>query len=86
MRFELSFFLALFSYWATCSASAAVCDLALINGRVWTENPRQAEAQAIAISGNRIIEVGSTLAISKLIGPDTKVIELGGKRVSTCTA
>jgi predicted amidohydrolase YtcJ len=56
-------------------------DIVLIDGKVWTENPKQPEAQAVAILGNRIVRVGSTAEIRKLAGPATKVIRLGGKRV-----
>jgi len=55
--------------------------LILLNGRIWTENPRQQESEAIAIDGNRIISVGSSAAISKLAGPECRVIDLGGRRV-----
>ncbi len=56
-------------------------DTVLVNGKVWTENPRQPEAEAVAILGNLIVSVGSSADIRKLTGPATKVIELGGKRV-----
>ncbi len=49
--------------------------------RVWTENPQQPEAEAVAILGNRIAAVGTSADILKLAGPATKVIDLGGKRV-----
>lgn len=55
--------------------------LILLNGKVWTENPRQPEAQAVAIEGSRILAVGSSDAIRKLAGPDCKIIDLGGRRV-----
>ena len=53
----------------------------LLNGKIWTENPRQPEAQAVAIEGNRIMAVGSSDVIRKLAGPDCKIIDLGGRRV-----
>lgn len=55
--------------------------LILLNGRIWTENPQQPEAEAIAIDGNGILAVGSSATIRKLAGPDCKVIDLGGRRV-----
>jgi predicted amidohydrolase YtcJ len=55
--------------------------LILLNGRIWTENPQQPEAEAIAIDGNLIMSVGTSAAIRKLAGPDCKVIDLGGRRV-----
>jgi hypothetical protein len=56
-------------------------DLILVHGTIWTENPRQPEAEAVAIQGNRIVEVGESEAILKLAGPKTKVIDLKGRRV-----
>src|ERR1700730_18417823 len=56
-------------------------DLILVHGKIWTENPRQPEAEAVAIQGNRIVEVGDSEAILKLAGPKTRVIDLKGRRV-----
>src|ERR1700731_658697 len=56
-------------------------DLILVHGKIWTENPRQPEAEAVAIQGNRIVEVGESEAILKLASPKTKVIDLKGRRV-----
>ncbi len=56
-------------------------DMVLVHGKVWTENPQQPEAEAVAVLGNHIAAVGSSADILKLVGPATKVIDLGGKRV-----
>src|SRR5271163_3219136 len=56
-------------------------DMVLVHGKVWTENPQQPEAEAVAILGNHIASVGTSADILKLAGPATKVIDLGGKRV-----
>ncbi len=56
-------------------------DLALINTTVRTMNPRQPMAQAVAIRKNKIVKIGSNAAVFKLIGKDTKVINLNGKTV-----
>lgn len=55
--------------------------LLLINGKIWTVNPRQKEAEAVAVSGNRILAVGSTSEILHLKQPGTHVIDLRGRRV-----
>ncbi len=60
---------------------ACPASLILMNGRIWTENPRQPEAQAIAIEGDHIVSVGSAAQIGKLATPDCKVIDLAGRRV-----
>src|SRR5579883_3385398 len=62
-------------------AQGRAATLVLLNGKIWTENPRQPQAQAIAIDGNQILALGSTADMRKLAGPDCKVIDLGGRRV-----
>ena len=42
-------------------------------------NPRQPASQAVAIKKNRILKVGTTQEIKKLIGKNTEVINLDGK-------
>ena len=54
-------------------------DLVLTNGRVWTGNKAQPWAEAVASRGERIIQVGSNEDARKLIGPQTRVIDLQGK-------
>jgi hypothetical protein len=56
-------------------------DLILLNGKVWTVNPKQPEAEAVACIGNRIVAVGTTVEIKAWAGERTRVIELAGKRV-----
>jgi predicted amidohydrolase YtcJ len=55
-------------------------DLVLLNGKIWTVNRTQLEAEAVACLGNRIMGVGSNQEIRKWIGPKTRVIDLEGKR------
>lgn len=57
------------------------CDLALIHGNVFTGNPAQKRAQAVAIKGNRLIAVGSDAGVRGLIGKATRVLDLGGRFV-----
>ena len=59
----------------------AQVDLVVLHGKVWTENPQQSEAQAFAVSGHRILAVGSDAEIEKLAGPQTKIIDAHGRRV-----
>ena len=56
-------------------------DLVLLNGRIWTGGGRDAFAEALAISGRQIIEVGQTSRIRRLIGPKTRVIHLNRRLV-----
>jgi predicted amidohydrolase YtcJ len=54
-------------------------DLALINGKIVTVDESIPEAEALYIRGDRIAAVGSSEQIKTHIGPETKVIDLGGK-------
>jgi len=55
--------------------------LILVHGKIWTENPKQPEVEAVAVWGNRIVALGDYATILKFAGPNTKVIELHGRRV-----
>jgi predicted amidohydrolase YtcJ len=67
---------------ATASANAqAFASLVLVHGHIWTENPAQPEAEAIAIDGNRVLQVGTSAEILRLAGPTSRVIDLHGRRV-----
>ena len=63
------------------TATQGEASLILVHGKIWTENPQQPEVEAIAIYGNRIIAAGNSDAISKLKRPNTRVIDLHGRRV-----
>jgi predicted amidohydrolase YtcJ len=54
-------------------------DLLLIHGRVYTSNPAQPWAQALAIRGTTIVAVGSDAEAQALRGPRTRVIDLVGR-------
>jgi predicted amidohydrolase YtcJ len=56
-------------------------DLILSNGKIITVDERFTIAQALAISGERIVAVGTNQDINRLAGPDTRRIDLGGKAV-----
>src|SRR5690606_8584234 len=59
----------------------AYADMILADGKVWTGNPAQPEAEAIAILDGRVAAVGSDAEIRRWTGPDTQVFELRGRRV-----
>ena len=56
-------------------------DLIAINGKIWTEDTKQPEVEAIAVRDHRIVATGSSAAISQLAGTGTRVIDLRGRRV-----
>src|SRR5690606_40803312 len=62
-------------------ATARNADTVLVGGRIWTGNPEQPEAQALAIVGDEIVAVGSDDEVRRWGGPGTRVMELQGRRV-----
>ncbi|MGL4423143.1 MAG: amidohydrolase, partial [Gemmataceae bacterium] len=59
----------------------AAADLVLRNGKIWTNDPNNAAATALAASHGRILAVGDDARILELVGPKTTVIDLQGRRV-----
>src|SRR3954452_3871420 len=53
--------------------------LILRNGRIVTVDDRVPQAEAVAIRGDRIAAVGTTADLMRLAGPQTRVIDLGGR-------
>ncbi len=58
---------------------ALLADLLITNARVWTADPANPWAEAVALRGNRIIFVGSSADGLALAGPKTEVVD-GGQR------
>jgi predicted amidohydrolase YtcJ len=56
-------------------------DIIVLHGRVYTENPQQPWAQAVAIYRGKIVAVGDDPEIERRRGMGTKVINAGGKLV-----
>ena len=54
-------------------------DLILTNGKIITVDGEGRIAEAVAVSGNKIIAVGSVQEIARLAGPDTEEIDLQGR-------
>lgn len=81
MRSAICFAVLLIAALTANTAQARSATLVMLNGRIWTENPRQPEAEALAVEGNQILSVGSSAAMRKLAAPDCKIIDLGGRRV-----
>jgi predicted amidohydrolase YtcJ len=76
---------------AACAASLlAACatqppgappDIVLYNGKIVTVDASFSVAQAVAIRGDRFIAVGTTEALRRAAGPDTRQIDLAGRTV-----
>jgi predicted amidohydrolase YtcJ len=66
---------------AGAAATDPVADLVLLHGRIHTEDQSRSVAQARALRGNTIVAVGTDQAVSGLIGPATRVVDLLGRVV-----
>src|SRR5271166_4429637 len=56
-------------------------DLILLNAKVWTVDASRPEAEALAAWHGRLMAVGSNEEVRRLIGPDTRSLDAGGRRV-----
>lgn len=54
-------------------------DLILTNGRIYTVDGKNEWVEAVAVTGGRIVAIGSASEIGSLKGPETKVEDLGGR-------
>src|SRR4029450_12918783 len=59
----------------------APAGLVLTGGKVWTGDPARPEAEAVAVSGDRIIAVGSSEEAKRAAPAGARVIDLRGRRV-----
>jgi predicted amidohydrolase YtcJ len=66
---------------ASPSPSPRPAELVLSGAAVYTVDGARSWAQAVAVSGGRIVFVGSDSGAKAWIGPRTKVLELSGKMV-----
>lgn len=56
-------------------------NLVVRNARIWTGVLGTPEPTALAVEGERIVAIGGRDAIDPLVGPRTRVIDAGGRRV-----
>ncbi len=64
---------------ASQTQAKSPADLVLLNGLIYTVNPAQGRAEALAVRGERIVAVGSTAEMRAWIGKQTRVIDLQGR-------
>ncbi|HEY5908603.1 MAG TPA: amidohydrolase [Vicinamibacteria bacterium] len=72
----------LVSWRATSPPRGAALDpaeLVVKNARVWTADPGQPWAEAVAVAKGRLTFVGSASEVGALIGEGTKVVDAGGR-------
>jgi predicted amidohydrolase YtcJ len=58
--------LSILAFHTTGAQSGA--DLVILNGKIWTVNQKQPEAEAVACIGGRIVAVGTTNEINAWVG------------------
>lgn len=65
---------------ASCQTDSKreIADVVLLNGFIWTVNPDNPRAEAVALRGEKILKVGSTSEMKGMVGDKTKVIDLKG--------
>ncbi len=61
------------------AARDAHADLVLTNGRIYTGDPGLPWCQSLAVSGGRIVARGERADVEHLIGPQTRIKDLGGR-------
>ncbi len=71
---------------AGASTADPRADLVLIHGNIHTEDAGRTVVQAIALHGNTIIAVGTDQAVSALVGPHTRTIDLAADSCSRASS
>lgn len=56
-----------------------IADQLYINGHIWTADPSNPFVEALAVKGDKILEVGSNSLVDKFRSAKTKLIDLKGK-------
>src|SRR5438477_1251575 len=64
---------------AGAQAPALRADRIFVNGKIWTADDARPSAEALAVSGDKIVAVGSSQEIRALAGPTTVTLDLGGR-------
>jgi predicted amidohydrolase YtcJ len=73
--FSVTLFCLSFAMAASAQSKTQPADTIVLHGKIYTLNPKQPWAEALAIRGERIVAVGSDTDIVKLRSKDTKVID-----------
>src|SRR5215213_1438531 len=66
---------------APAAEPVVAADLVVHNAKVWAGDPKQPEAQAVAVWRDRILKVGTDAEVKALAGANTKLIDLKGGRL-----
>ena len=64
--------------------SEAAPSLAIVNARVWTNDPRRPWAEAVLVRDGRVLALGSTAELRKRAGAGVRVVD-AGRRMVVCS-
>lgn len=78
LHFMILFFIFSLVLSSASQPKKEAADIVFLNGVVWTVNPDQPWAEAVAVKEEKILEVGTSLHIKKLVKEHTRVIDLEG--------
>ena len=62
-------------------AAGPVAEVVYRNGRIYTLDPKSSVISAVAVMDGKFLAVGGEADVKPFIGPQTQVIDLGGKPV-----
>jgi predicted amidohydrolase YtcJ len=77
----ISLWVALMAFGMQALAADLVADTVYTGGKIYTSDASSPWARAIALRGKRIIYIGDDAGAKAYIGPDSKVVSLGGRLV-----
>jgi predicted amidohydrolase YtcJ len=65
----------------TAQAAGPMAEVVYRNGTIYTLDPMSTIISAVAVTGGKFLAVGGDADVKPFIGPQTQVIDLGGKPV-----
>ncbi len=68
-------------FFSGCSPQVESPELIVLNGQIYTVNPKQTSAEAFAVMDGKVSAVGGAKEILKLKGKETKILDAGGNLV-----
>jgi predicted amidohydrolase YtcJ len=66
---------------AAAADSRPAAELIIRNARIWTVNPKQPEADALAVLNGRFVAVGAEAEVMRWQGPHTRIVDAKGNRL-----
>lgn len=65
----------------TATISVAAPDAIFLNGNIYPEASHAVKFEAMAVDGDRVLTLGNGASVKALAGPETRVVDLGGRTV-----